>query len=166
MASGEPGGPGGSDPVLLTREAILQAVDLEEAVVEVPEWGGAVRVRAFSDEQRSKVQAAATTRRFDARTNQWVEQTDTEKLNVLLFIHGVVEPQFTAADYPALRKKSARALARVIAKLNELTGLTEEAVVQAEAEFPAEPAEAVSLPALSGPAPPNGRAHDARHGVR
>jgi len=37
---------------LLTRDAILQAQDLPTQDVEVPEWGGTVRVRALTGAER------------------------------------------------------------------------------------------------------------------
>ena len=43
---------------LLTREAILAAQDVKTQDVEVPEWGGDVRIRSFTAAQRDDFMAA------------------------------------------------------------------------------------------------------------
>ena len=43
---------------LLTKSAILAANDLKTQDVDVPEWGGAVRVRAFSGRERDAFEQA------------------------------------------------------------------------------------------------------------
>jgi hypothetical protein len=42
----------------LTRDAILQAPDLQGEDVAVPEWGGTVRVRGLSGAQRDAYEAS------------------------------------------------------------------------------------------------------------
>ena len=42
---------------LLSKTAILAAQDLQTEDVEVPEWGGAVRVRSFTGRERDVFEA-------------------------------------------------------------------------------------------------------------
>ena len=47
-----------SKVVFLNREAILAAEDLPRELVEVPEWGGAVYVRALTGAERDQFEAS------------------------------------------------------------------------------------------------------------
>lgn len=113
---------------LLTAAQILECSDLEEEVVEVPEWGGSVRVRSFSKALQQQI-------RKDAKI---AGEIDSDRLELLLFISGVVEPKFSPDQYEQLRKKNAKALDRVLKVLNRLSGLGEEALEEAKTNFPEE----------------------------
>lgn len=107
---------------MLTREQILSKEDLPEVDVEVPEWGGTVKVRGFSVARKaSLLDGANVPVDRDGKT-----KLDFEKLQVLSFIEGVVDPKFTIADYELLKNKSARALQRVNDKISEISGITAE----------------------------------------
>jgi len=43
---------------LLSKTAILAANDLKSEDIEVPEWGGAVRVRSFTGRERDAFEAS------------------------------------------------------------------------------------------------------------
>lgn len=111
---------------ILTLEQVLEAPDLEEREVEVPEWGGSVKIRSFSKAAQQDLRRKAMVK----------NELDTDRLEMLMFIHGVVEPQFTEEHYEALRQKSAGAIDRVLRAILELSGLTREAVDQAKRLFP------------------------------
>ena len=108
---------------LLTREAIIAAADITDEIVEVPEWGGAVKVRGMSVADRT----ALLEKIIDEKT----EKIDQEKATLVAFIVGVVEPKFTEADFPALRQKSAAALDRVTAAFLKLSGIDTKALASA-----------------------------------
>src|SRR3990167_873470 len=108
---------------LLTREAIIAAADITDEIVEVPEWGGAVKVRGMSVADRT----ALLEKIIDEKT----EKIDPEKATLVAFIVGVVEPKFTEADFPALRQKSAAALDRVTAAFLKLSGIDTKALASA-----------------------------------
>ena len=111
---------------ILSVEEILGAPDIEERIVEVPEWGGAVKIRTFTQGDYTKI----------AQQAKVGEDVDNERLQILLFMHGVVEPKFTEAHYEGLRKKSARAMTRVLTPIMEMVGLTKEAQDAAKVAFP------------------------------
>jgi hypothetical protein len=110
---------------VLSREQVLEAVDLTEETVDVPEWGGAVKVRGFSKGEQMEMRKEAT---VDTKI-------DTDRLEILMFVHGVSEPKFTADDMAALRQKAAGAVDRVLKRITILSGISEEAVAEAEKQF-------------------------------
>ena len=109
---------------ILTVEELLGSDDIAEEVVRVPEWGGAVRIRAFSKgvEQRLRREAGGT-----------------DRFELLLFITGVVEPAFTLEQTDALKSKNAKVFDRVVERIMSLAGLTKQAVADAKATFPPTP---------------------------
>jgi len=86
---------------ILSAEDIWAARDIEERVVPVPQWGGAVRIRTLTQKQSSNLRKQAT------RTNMITKQqeVDNDLLEALLFTEGVVEPKFTMGDYGKLQDK-------------------------------------------------------------
>lgn len=98
----------------LTIDQILAADDLPTEVVEVPEWGGKVKVMGLSRAaydgiaREAEVSVPATGPGQVAGTKR-----DDDKFSDLLFLACVVEPKFTEAHIPALRGKSLGALNRV-----------------------------------------------------
>lgn len=98
----------------LTVDQILNASDLPTEVVEVPEWGGAVRVQGLSRAaydaiaRQAEVSVPATGPGQVAGTRR-----DDDKFSDLLFVACVVEPKFSEIHIPALRGKSLGALNRV-----------------------------------------------------
>lgn len=103
----------GNDARILTREAIL-ASRVPEKIVEVPAWGGCVRVRGMTVAERTALLEAITGP--DGKI-------DGERATLYAFIHGVVEPKFTAEDVAALRELSAAALDTVTREFITLSGI-------------------------------------------
>src|SRR5690606_20312294 len=96
---------------LLTREAILQAEDLPTEDVEVPEWGGVVRVRGLTGAERGAFeQSIVDARGKGARMNL---QNVRARLVALAVVDESGNRLFSDADVEALGRKSGRALNRV-----------------------------------------------------
>ena len=123
----------------LTREAVLTIKDIVQDDVEVPEWGGSVRVQSLSVAQSQEVYEKA---RIPEST-----ELDRKKTAVYTFIFGVIDPVFQESDYDALKDKSALAMARVIARISELSGTKPESVAKAAETFREESGEGVPVPA-------------------
>jgi hypothetical protein len=102
---------------ILTAEEILAAADVGEKVVPVPEWGGAVRIRGLTKAMQQHLRRAATVG----------NTVDADRLELLMFVHCVVEPKFTEEQVEALRQKSAAAIDRVLREVFALQGITPEA---------------------------------------
>ena len=99
---------------LLSKEAILGAPDLRHAEVEVPEWGGTVRLRVMTGRERMALQKAMERDRDGI----------IEQLIVLTAVDAEGRSLFDAGDVKALAAKSAPALERCFAVAAELNGLT------------------------------------------
>lgn len=112
-------------PTILSVEDVLAKDDLPERTIEVPEWGGAVKVRAISKGVYTDIQKAAT---VDG-------QIDELKLELGLLVAGLVEPKFTPDQIGELQGKSVAAIDRIVAEVVEISGLSVRAVAAIEAAF-------------------------------
>lgn len=100
----------------LTVEDILSSVDTKPEDVEVPQWDGVVTIRPFTKkaQQRARKQAM-----MDG-------EIDTDRLEMILFVEGVVEPKFTEEHYKDLQGKNAAAIDLVLQRIMALSGVTED----------------------------------------
>lgn len=118
-----------------TKESWLQGEgDLKEADVEdVPVPGQSVRVRALSARYSAQVQSQVKTVN-EGRSA--VMKVDVESMEVLQFHHGVIDPTFTLDEAKQIQEKFGPAFRKVVAKIDELSGIDKEAIEQAEQRFP------------------------------
>lgn len=118
---------------LLTKEQILAADDQPTKDVEVPEWGGTVRIRTMSASERDK----------------WESETYADgKVNTLDFRARfcalcIVDEQgarlFTDEEVSTLGRKSAAALQRVFNEAQSLNALSNKDVKELEGNSAAAP---------------------------
>lgn len=109
--------------------------DLREADVEdVPVEGMTVRVRGLAAGYSNEAQSEATELKQVGQAQ--IVTINAARLEVLQFAHGVIDPQFTVDQAEAISQKYGPAFRKVIAKIDELSGLDKEAIVEAEARFP------------------------------
>ena len=107
---------------LLSKTAILAAQDLQTEDVEVPEWGGAVRVRSFTGRERDAFEASMV--RGDGRDRK-VDLTNMRaRLVGLTVIDETGQRLFTDDEVDLLGAKSGAALDRVFAVAQKLNGLS------------------------------------------
>ena len=111
----------------LSREQILSAPDIVEKEVDVPEWGGSVLVRTLTKAKQIALRKQATVN----------GQLDDERLEVFVFIAGVIEPAFSPEDYDALKAKSSAAMDRVLMEIYRGSGILKEEAGKIERAFPA-----------------------------
>jgi hypothetical protein len=64
-----------------------------------------------------------------------VAHFSTGRLAVLQFKHGVIEPEFTLEEVEAIAEKYGPAFNKVVARIDELSGVDKEAIEAAEARF-------------------------------
>lgn len=112
---------------ILTAEEIWAAKDIEERIVPVPQWGGAVRIRTLSQKQSAELRRKAT--RINPVTKQ--SEMDNEALEQMLFIEGCIEPKFSITDYGRLSEKSMAAVTTVLKAIMDASGFSSEAVQDA-----------------------------------
>lgn len=110
---------------MLTLEGVLGAPDLNERVVMVEAWGGSVRIRGFSKRKQLEMRRQATVG----------GKVDEARVEMLMFIGGVVEPEFGEEHYELLMDKSAGAVDAVLVQILEISGLTKEAQQRASKRF-------------------------------
>ena len=120
-----------------TKDAWLNGPgDLKEAdVTDVPVPGQSVRVRglpaAYSNQATSEALELITGRRGEQTAH-----INTEKLEVLQFAHGVIEPQFSVEEARLIAQRFGPAFRRVVEKIDELSGIDKEAIEKTNATFP------------------------------
>ena len=107
---------------LLSKSAILTANDLQTEDIEVPEWGGAVRVRSFTGRERDAFEASMV--RGEGRDRK-VDLTNMRaRLVGLTVIDETGQRLFTDEEVDLLGAKSGAALDRVFAIAQKLNGLS------------------------------------------
>lgn len=111
---------------VLTLAQIAAAQDCRTAEVDVPEWGGAVRIREFTFDAKTRILAQA--RGTDGTI-------DHGKLGLLLIVHGVAEPTITEADADMLRSKNGAVVERLVKAIGDLNSIGEGASGKTEAAF-------------------------------
>ena len=109
---------------LLTRDMILSANDRLTEVVDVPEWGGRVRVRSLTGAERDRLEQSAVETRGKSR------ELNMKNLRAKLVALSVIDAKGTRVfqdhDVALLGEKSAAALQRVWDVASRLSGLTEQ----------------------------------------
>lgn len=112
--------------ILLTRDSILAAPDLQTEVVEVPEWGGSVTVRGMTGAERDSFE----------RSMVDLSGKDT-KMNVVNFrakmvartvVDSAGKRLFRDDDATMLGTKSAAAINRVFKVAQRLSGMADDEV--------------------------------------
>lgn len=115
----------GAPPTFLTIDAILAAPDVKEDVVDVPEWGGRVKVRGLTKAKQQELREAAT-------VNGELQQS---KLELGMIAACMAEPQVTMDQTEQLRAKLAGPVDRILQAILTVSGLQPKAVKEAERVF-------------------------------
>ncbi len=115
------------------RETIFSADDITKEIVEVPEWGVSVEIRAMTAAERAKLGESAMVG----------DKTNVGLMYALTVIASVYDPAtglpvFSDNDREAILSKSGSVIERLATKALGASGLTEKAVDQAGARFPQE----------------------------
>src|SRR4051812_4469731 len=99
----------------------------EEDVEDVPVPGQSIRVRGLPAAYSNK----ATSQALELITGRRGEQTahvNTEKLEVLQFAHGCVDPSFTEAEAQQIAERFGPAFRKVIEVIDRLSGVDKDAI--------------------------------------
>jgi len=111
----------------LTKAAILEASDLPFEDVEVPEWGGTIRVRTMPGYERDTFEQAIADRTPSKKSPVRVAGMKA-RLVALTACNETGELLFSLAEADALNAKSSKALDRLFQVAARLNGMTEEDV--------------------------------------
>ena len=112
--------------MLLTKQDIINADDMRSEDVNVPEWGGTVRVRALSARQRDAFEATLVSGEGKKRRADLANVR--AKLVGMCLVDDSGARLFTDAEAVALGAKSGAAMDRVFSVCQRLAGLTQEDV--------------------------------------
>ena len=112
----------------LTRDQILAADDITFRDVEVPEWGGLVRVRSLCGTDRARLLAMLPDEK-ERRADEWVE-----RLVVACACDENGEALFSADDIAELKKKNANAINRIFEAADDLNIFSEASRQRAKGE--------------------------------
>jgi hypothetical protein len=117
-----------------TKDAWLTSQgDLTEADVEdVPVKGQSVRVRALSARYSAEVQSQV---KMVNEGRSQVAKIDVPTMEMLQFVHGVIEPQFTPDEARQVQEKFGPAFRKVIKVIDDLSGIDKEAIESTEQRF-------------------------------
>ena len=139
----------------LSRDAILQREDIKTEDVEVPEWGGTVRVRGMTGVQRDAFEASLiqqpetngqATPQSSRNSSRRTWRTSRAKLTAWCCVDDQGGRLFAESDVQALGGKSAAALARIFDVATRLSGITEEDVDEMAQEMVEHPFDETSTP--------------------
>ena len=113
--------------VVSLREKILQAKDLQEQLVDIPEWGVKVLVKGLTGAQRARLASATGPG----------GKPDFEKIYLETVILATYDPEtgeriFSPSDRDALGEKSGAALDHIAQVALRLSGMAPEALAEAE----------------------------------
>lgn len=112
---------------MLTRDQILAAEDTQTEVVDVPEWGGQVRLRTLTGGERDQFEA------FVARAG---DRKDFSGMRQMLLSMALVDesgaPLFGKNDLEKLGKRNGAILDRLFQRATALSGIGTAAAEAAE----------------------------------
>lgn len=123
----------------LTKDQILDAEDRKTEDVEVPEWGGTVRVISLSARERDAFEQSCV--KFKGKKREENLDNIRARLSALTMVDVNNERLFTDAEAEALGRKSAAALDRVFMAAQRLNGMTDEDVEELAEGFDETPDE-------------------------
>lgn len=120
-------------PAMLTRDLIAAAPDITTEIVEVPEWGGAVQVRALTGAQRDSWESSVVRMEGDKRIFNMADLR--ARFVQLCVVNADGDLLFGPSDIEWLTGKSARALDRIFRAGQRLSGMTEQDLQEMEANL-------------------------------
>ena len=109
---------------MLSREDILAAKDLKFMDLDVPEWGGSVRIKMLTGAERDEFEASTVKMGKGGKPEQNLANLRARLVSLCLVDADNVK-LFTKADVGHLGMKSAAALERVFKACQEHNGMSE-----------------------------------------
>jgi hypothetical protein len=111
------------------RDKILSAVDVQEEILEIKEWGEKVKIKGVTAADRARILQKS----IDIES----KSTDFFKLTALTVIYSTYDPEtdkrlFNEKDINALMQKAAKPIEKISQIANKLSGISEEAKEEAK----------------------------------
>lgn len=115
---------------VLTRDAIMKSVDYTVEEVNVPKWGGTVRLRSLTGKGRDEFEAAVT------KSSGTPGQVDIRGLKALLLTMTIVDSDdqlvFTKDDVDLINEKSSDVIESLWEVVQKMNGIGEEGLEETE----------------------------------
>lgn len=125
---------------LLNRNQILEAKDIKTKDIEVPEWGGTIRIKQLSAKEYNditmsmvnirKMAAKQISRKNPDDVEDAINETAVKNQKILLIVKSVVDenmkPLFTEADMELLYQKNTNVVDKIIAEIEEFNSVSTE----------------------------------------
>lgn len=127
----------------LSKTDIIDADDVQYEEIDVPEWGGRVRVKGLSGTERDSFEESLHTGKGKARRVSLANFR--AKLAVRTVVDGDGRRVFEDSDYGLLGAKSASGLAKIAELASRLSGLSEADVEELADEMGNDPSDDSSL---------------------
>jgi hypothetical protein len=125
-----------SDIKILSMEDLRQVVDRKEKILEIPEWGGAIVLKALSLAQRDAMMMHVTDNgRADGKP-------DPIKMIRALVLHGVHEPRLSEEF---LLEQAYEVVDRIAQAVLEINGMIKTAQLTSDLTFREQPVPAVPV---------------------
>lgn len=109
----------------LTRGDLKALTDARTEEMQIPEWGGAVTVRALTLDERLQL-GAFYVAGADEDDGGMGEAERTIEATLFAVLHGLAEPELTDEDAEWLRQRDAEVLGRIAGRVLQLSGLAPE----------------------------------------
>lgn len=122
----------------LTKDQILEASDLKNETVDVPEWGGSVIVRTMTGTDRDAFESSLVTLDADGKAVQNLDNMRV-KLLAMTLVDDAGNRLFDSTDIAMLGRKSAAAIERVYTAAARLNGIGAKAEAEAAKNSEAAP---------------------------
>jgi hypothetical protein len=106
----------------------------QEEVPDVPQPGQSVLVSGLPAKYSAEIQGQL---KLVTEGREQIAKIDVPTMELLQFVHGVVDPTFTRGEAEQIQAKFGPAFRKVIAKIDELSGIDKEAIENTEQRFPA-----------------------------
>lgn len=107
---------------------LLALDDSEEAWIEFPDHNFKVKVRSLSKAEQIKYRKQATVN----------GKVDGNRLEGLLLVNGLVQPKLTIDHINTMFQKKSGLVDKILLKILDLSGMTDDKREEAEADFPGE----------------------------
>lgn len=116
---------------ILSFAEIMEADDITEQEVEVPEWSGSVVVRSISHRTMQKIRQEVSEKSGDS-------EPDDGEVEKWILIKGLVQPSITEEEYEHLMDKSYSAVMKIQTAILGASKTKENASKEEEKNFPPE----------------------------
>jgi hypothetical protein len=119
---------------ILSLDELLAPPTLVRVEEYIPELNGSVVCQQFTKGRQQELRDMAT---LKGNTNgRKAGEIDNNMLEILMVVHGVIEPKLSIEHVGRLKQQSASVIDRILKVILRINGLSEEAQQAAAASFP------------------------------